>query len=128
MESILTSIKQQLGIEEEYSPFDPELIIFINSSIASLSQLGVGPEQGFSISDETSTWGDYVGEDPRLVSIIKTCIFLKVKILFDPPMSSIVMESLKEMMREQEWRLRHHMEVVTVLDKKSDEEVSGNGI
>ena len=104
MESILTSIKKLLGIAEEYEHFDADLIMHINSVFSILTQLGVGPSEGFSISDKYSTWDEFISDDPRL-DMIKSYVHLKVKILFDPPTSSAVMEATNRMISEFEWRL-----------------------
>ena len=104
MESILTSIKKLLGIDAEYTHFDADLIMHINSVFMIMGQLGLGPEEGFSIADESSIWDDYI---PNLqnVEAIKSYMHLKVKLLFDPPTSSAVMESYNRMINEFEWRL-----------------------
>lgn len=104
MDSILNSIKKLLGITEEYTHFDPDLILHINSAFMILNQLGVGPETGFYISDNSKTWDEYVSEEENLEAV-KTYVHLKVKLMFDPPQSSIVMESMKQMISELEWRL-----------------------
>lgn len=103
-DSILTSIKKQLGLEEAYTHFDADIIININSAIATLTGIGVGPSNGFIIEDKTQTWDDFVPRDIRNESI-QTYIYLKVKLIFDPPMSTAVMETYKETIREIEWRL-----------------------
>lgn len=104
MESILTSIKKLLGITEDYEHFDADIIMHINSVFMILNQLGVGPEKGFSISDETATWNDYLPDATNLEAV-KSYMHLKVKLLFDPPLSSSVMESMQHMISELEWRL-----------------------
>lgn len=104
MESILTSIKKLLGITEEYTQFDDDIIMHINSVFLNLSQLGVGPEEGFTIEDDYATWEDYIGDDMNLQAV-KSYIYLKVKLLFDPPLSSAVIESTNRMIAELEWRL-----------------------
>lgn len=104
MDSILTSIKKLLGIAEDYEHFDQDLIIHINSVLSVLTQLGVGPSEGFSIEDENATWNDFIPEDKRLSSI-RSYVYMKVKLLFDPPLSSSVMESMNRMISEFEWRL-----------------------
>ena len=104
MDSILTSIKKLLGIAEDYEHFDQDLIIHINSILSVLTQLGVGPSEGFSIEDENATWNDFIPEDKRLSSI-RSYVYMKVKLLFDPPLSSSVMESMNRMISEFEWRL-----------------------
>lgn len=104
MDSILTSIKKLLGISEEYEHFDPDIIMHINSVFMILTQLGVGPPEGFAIEDETSLWTDFIPETPKLEAV-KTYIHLKVKLLFDPPLSSAVIESTNRILSELEWRL-----------------------
>ena len=104
MESILTSIKKLLGITEEYNHFDADIIIHINSAFMVLTQLGVGPSDGFSISDKSATWDSFV-KDPKTYEAVKSYVYLKVKLLFDPPTSSAAMESITRMIDEFEWRL-----------------------
>lgn len=103
-ESILTSIKKLLGITEEYTHFDSDIITHINSVLAILTQLGVGSADGFTISDDSSTWKDFMGEDKKF-EFVKSYVHLKVKLLFDPPLSSAVMESMNRMISELEWRI-----------------------
>ena len=104
MESILTSIKKLLGIEEEYTQFDNDIIMHINSVFLNLTQLGVGPAEGFLIEDDTATWEDFIGDSNQLQAV-KSYMYLKVKLLFDPPLSSSVIESMNRMIAELEWRL-----------------------
>lgn len=109
MESILTSIKKLLGITEEYEHFDADIIMHINSVLMILTQLGVGPSEGFLIQDETSTWTDFV-PDTMKIEAIKSYMYLKVKLLFDPPLSSAVMESYNRQISELEWRITSEAE------------------
>lgn len=104
MESILTSIKKMLGIDEQYKQFDSELIMHINSVFLNLTQLGVGPSVGFSIIDDLDTWEDFIGDSDQLQAV-KSYMYLKVKLLFDPPLSSSVIESINRIIAELEWRL-----------------------
>ena len=104
MESILTSIKKLLGITEEYTHFDADIIMHINSVFMILNQLGVGPAEGFFIEDDSTTWEEYLG-DPTKLQIVKSYIYLKVRILFDPPTNGTVMNSVTQMINEFEWRL-----------------------
>lgn len=110
MESILTSIKKLLGITEEDSSFDLDIIMLINSAFVNLQQLGVGPSEGFSIEDDTATWEDFLGDD-KAVHMVRNFIWLKVKMVFDPPTSSFVMDAIKHEIAENEWRLMVHMEL-----------------
>ena len=106
MESILTSIKKLLGIDEEYTHFDADIIMHINSVLMILTQLGVGPAEGFVIEDDTSTWVDFIPEaNAAQLHAIKSYIFMKVKLIFDPPLSSSVIESMNRQIAEFEWRL-----------------------
>lgn len=104
MESILTSIKKLLGISEEYEHFDADLIMHINSVFLVLNQLGVGPKDGFTIEDKGSEWTEFI-EDPKQLQAVKSYMHMKVKLLFDPPLSSAVIESTNKLIAELEWRL-----------------------
>lgn len=103
-DSILISIKKMLGIEENYNVFDTDIIIHINTIFMTLNQLGVGPSSGFKIEDDSAIWSEYIDEDSDLEAV-KTYIYLKVKLLFDPPLSSSVIEVMKQSITELEWRL-----------------------
>lgn len=103
-DSILTSIKKLLGMTEEYTAFDTDITIHINTAFMTLHQLGIGPEEGFRIEDKYNTWDEYIDEEDNL-DAVKTYIYLKVKLVFDPPLNSSVMESLKQVINEYEWRL-----------------------
>lgn len=104
MDSILTSIKKLLGIAEEYEHFDNDLIIHINSVFSILTQLGVGPVDGFSIKDSNAVWSDFIPEKSRLEEI-KSYMYLKTRLIFDPPSGSAVIESINRMISELEWRI-----------------------
>lgn len=104
-DSILTSIKKLLGITEEYEHFDVDLIMHINSVLFVLTQLGVGPSTGFTINSKAHTWDDFIPEDMALYESVKSYVFMKVKLLFDPPQSSAVTESYNRLISEFEWRL-----------------------
>lgn len=104
-ESILTSVKKLLGIEEECEEFDLDIAMNINSAMATLRQLGIGPQEGFFISNKNATYEDYLGDNQRLIPQVKMYLFYKTKLGFDPPASSTVMECIKQMIAEVEWRL-----------------------
>lgn len=108
-ESILTSIKAQLGIREDYTAFDSQLIMHINSVLMVLSQLGVGPTSGLAISDKTSTWSDFLSSNKKLEAT-KSYVGMKVKMMFDPPTTSVVADSMNRMINEFEWRLNAEVE------------------
>lgn len=109
MSSILTSTKKILGIEETYTDFDVDILMHINSVFATLNQLGIGPEQGFAIEDATPTWDAFLGTDLRLNSV-KTYVYLRVRLLFDPPQNSYAIDSMKEQIRELESRINMYRE------------------
>ena len=105
MESILTSIKKLLGIAADYKHFDMDIIIHINSVFAILTQLGVGPSDGFSIENEFPIWDDFMSSEDKRFRMIKTYVYMKVKLVFDPPTNSSHLQALKDAVDEYEWRL-----------------------
>lgn len=105
MDSILTSIKKMLGITEEYTHFDDDIVIHINSVFADLHLLGVGPDDCFSIEDDTAIWADFIPDDDKRFNSVKTYIYQRVKLLFDPPASSAVMDSMQRQIDKFEWSL-----------------------
>ena len=104
MESILTSIKKLLGMTEDYTAYDDQIIIHVNSVFMILTQLGIGPEDGFAIKDKEAAWNDFVSDETKL-ELVKSYVYLKVKLLFDPPSNSSVIESINRQINEFEWRL-----------------------
>lgn len=105
MESILTSVKQMLGITAEHEYFDADIIMHINTVFMILTQLGVGPSKGFRISDSLALWSDFIPEDNMMFEPVKTYMGLKVRLLFDPPSSGSVTESINRAIHELECRL-----------------------
>jgi hypothetical protein len=103
-QSILTSTKKALGLSEDYTPFDPELIMHINSVLSEFHQLGIGPDAGFEITDETATWSDFLADDPRLNGA-QSLLYLQVKMLFDPPTVGYVVTALEKQIEQKQWRL-----------------------
>lgn len=104
MGSILDDVKQMLGIEIDDPSFDREIVLHINSVFLILNQLGVGPPDGYRIFDRSQTWSDFVSTRVD-VEALKSYVYLKVRLLFDPPTSSFVLESINKMASEFEWRL-----------------------
>lgn len=104
MESILDSIKKLLDLNPEDTQWDTNIIMHINSVFMILTQVGVGPSEGFAITDNTTTWDEFV-PDVTKVAGIKSYMYAKVKIVFDPPTSSVVMDALTRTITEYEWRL-----------------------
>lgn len=104
-ESILTSIKKLLGIDGDYAHFDADLIMHINSVFSILTQMGVGPDTGFFITGNSEKWTDFINSDLECCSLVRSYVYLKVKLLFDPSLSSAVTESINRQISEFEWRL-----------------------
>ena len=103
-ESILNSIKKLLGIAANYTHFDTDIIIHINTVFMTLNQLGVGPSEGFRIKDSITQWNEYIEDDDDLDGV-KTYMYLRVKLIFDPPLNGSIQATMKESIREFEWRL-----------------------
>lgn len=114
-DSILLSIKKMLGLPEEYDAFDLDIITHINSAFTVLTQLGVGPADGFMIDDKTAIWSDFM-PDMRFYQLVKSYVVLKVRLLFDPPISSAVLECYKTQINEYEWRLKTMVETEEVTE------------
>lgn len=115
MESILTSIKKLLGISEEYTHFDADIIMHINSVFMTLTQLGVGPSRGFIIEDDTAYWEDFISDEKKLQAI-KTYIYLKVRLVFDSAsLGSATLAAYERQIQELEWRLNVAAETKTTL-------------
>lgn len=105
MDSILTSTKKLAGLAEEYDHFDPDIIMYINFVFLTLKQIGVGPSEGFVITDEAATWDSFIPDNEILRESIKAYMGAKVRIQFDPPTSSSHLDALKRQIDEYEWRL-----------------------
>lgn len=103
-ESILTSTKKILGIDESYTAFDLDILTHINSAFATLAQIGIGPENGIYVEDDTLVWEALTGSDP-LLNGVKTYVFLKVRLAFDPPGTSFHIGAVEKQIQELEWRL-----------------------
>jgi hypothetical protein len=108
-DSILDTIKKMNGVTADYTVYDTDFIVFINGAMMTLNQLGVGPKEGFTISGRSETWDDFLPSDSFLDGV-KQYIFLHVKMLFDPPQSSIAMEAYKQQKEEMGWRLKEQAE------------------
>jgi hypothetical protein len=104
MDSILVSIKKTLGIEAEDTHFDQDIILHINSTLMILNQIGIGPDTGYFISDDSQTWTEFLDGREDLEAV-KTFVYLKVRLLFDPPSSAFVLDSMERNINQLEWRL-----------------------
>ena len=118
--SILNNVKKMLGLDENYTAFDTDVIIHINSVFSTLSQLGIGPSTGFMIEDDILTWDDFFETaDPNL-NAVKTYVYLRVRLLFDPPATSFAISAMNEQIRELEWRLNSYREVTAWTEPMSE--------
>ncbi len=108
---ILESVKKVLGIAPEYLAFDQDIMMHINSVFSVLHQLGVGPDEPFMIEDETATWTEFLGTE-RGVNSIKSYVYLRVRLLFDPPATSFVLDAMEKQIEELGWRISTYMEGV----------------
>ena len=107
--SILLLTKKKIGISPDDNAFDDDIITDINAVIFSLNMIGIG-EEGFSICDASATWTDLLGKDAKIYEAVKTFIYLKVKLMFDPPSSSFVVSALEKQISEIEWKLNFKYE------------------
>jgi len=120
-ESILISIKKMLGLEVDYSPFDTDIIVYINSAFMTLTQLGIGPKEGFVINDYNDTWSQFL-TNKAILGSVKDYVYRYVKIAFDPPSNSFVMDAMRKQLDELGWRLNVQAESVETFDFITDDE------
>lgn len=126
-QGILTSTKKILGLAAEYTAFDQDVITHINSAFAILHGLGVGPEDGFMIEDDCSEWTDFMSEIYTL-NMIRSYVYLKVRLLFDPPTTSYLIEAANNQAKEFEWRISTNREwALDPNDPILEEEVNNDG-
>lgn len=119
-ESILTSVKKTLGLDEAYTAFDADIVLFINTVLADLNQLGIGPSQGFVITGKDELWEEFIGVDLTHTNV-QTYVSLRVRLLFDPPESSYAITSFKEQINQLEWRIRERREEYAWFDPEPDD-------
>lgn len=112
MDNILSSIKKLLGIPTEETAFDSDIIMHINSVFMILNQLGIGPANGFTISDDYALWSDFIPDGQNL-ELVKSYMYMKVRLMFDPPSSSAVLSAMEKSISEFEWRLNVQAETKT---------------
>lgn len=128
-QSILNNTKKLLGISPDDASFDLDIITHINSAFSTLTDLGVGPEEGFVIEDEYVDWEAYQVNDPVKLSKIKTVVYLHTRLAFDPPTVGFLLDSVKEILQEAQWRLNVNRESTEWVDPTpsvdAEEEVAG---
>jgi hypothetical protein len=115
IDSILDSTKKTLNLAPDYTAFDEDIIMHINSAFSTLNQLGVGPAEGFMIEDKDPTWDTFLGSDPRL-NHVKSYVFLRVKLLFDPPSTGFHTTAIQKQIEELEWRMNVQREDTAWID------------
>lgn len=118
-ESILTSTKKMIGIDESYTAFDLDIINHINTVFSDLNQLGIGPAEGFMIADASAVWADFLSGDLRLNNV-KTYMYFRVRLMFDPPTTSYLISAMDEQRKELEWRISAHRESISWTDPDPD--------
>ncbi len=120
-QSILIGTKKILGLEADYHHFDLDIMTHINSILAVLTQLGIGPTDGFMVEDESATWSNFIGDD-SVLSMVKTYVYLRVSLLFDPPQTPHLITVKKEQYQELEYRISAHREASHWTDPEPDVE------
>ena len=111
MESILDSIKHLLGIGADDTNFDTELLIHINGALMIVNQLGVGPEDGYSIVDKNNKWEEFILGQKNL-ELVKTVVYLRTRLTFDPPQNSFLVKAIEEQIKEYDWRIEINHTVI----------------
>lgn len=125
-DSILDSTKKTLNLASDYTAFDQDIILHINSVFSTLNQLGIGPSVGFMIADKNPVWADFLEGDLRLNNI-KSYMYLRVRLLFDPPTLGYVIDAMKDQIKELEWRINVQRESIAWVDPSPDNEVVLDG-
>lgn len=105
MDSILNNVKKLLGIDSEDDSFDVDVMTMINSTIPSLAQMGIGPSNGYMVTSADDKWTDWITTNTINLQGVKTYLYLKIKLIFDPPTNSTVVEAFNKNLNELEWRM-----------------------
>lgn len=121
--SILNSTKKILGIPEDYTVFDHDVITHINATFSTLTQLGIGPIGGFMIDDDAAEWSEYIDDNAPQLNSVKTYMYLKVRQYFDPPTTSFAIAAMDHQIQELEWRLNVDRENLDWVDPDPEEVV-----
>lgn len=115
--SILNSVKKNIGLDETYKEFDPDIIMHINTVFDILGQLGVGPEEGFQIEDDSSVWKDFLPDrKTKRFNLVKTYMYAKVRLMFDPPQTSSLLNALTETVKELESRISYEADPINTFE------------
>lgn len=116
MDTILTSVKKQLGIDESLTVYDADILIHINTVLSTLHQLGVGPINGYTVTDENDSWDEIIDPDDPTYNAVKTYVYLSVRVLFDPPATSYLLDSYQKQIDRLEWRINTRREETDWVD------------
>lgn len=122
IQSILDGTKKNLGIDADYTAFDHDILVAINSVFLDLAQIGIGPEAGFEIEDNTATWDTFLGDNPKL-NAVRTYVYLRVRLIFDPPTTSFAIASFERQIEKLEWRLMVEVDPPLPVILPDDEDV-----
>lgn len=109
MDSILNTTKKLLGLDGDYTPFDTDIIVNINAAFNTLTQLGVGPKEGYMITGAENVWDEFT-TNKQILGMLQQYLYLKTKVIFDPPSTSFVADALKSQAEQMEWRMREQAE------------------
>lgn len=123
-DSILTSIKKLLGITEDYTHFDTDITMHINTAFSVLTQIGVGPATGFHITGANETWSSFIGE-PSFVEMIKSYVYLRVRMLFDPPVNGSLIDAMNKQIDQYEWRIMVALDPTETDNEGEETQVNG---
>lgn len=103
MDSILESVKDYLGVSDDVTAYDTEILMAINAVMIALKQFGIGPEEGYVVEGTYDTWDDLMGDNHP--GGVREYVCMRVRMLFDPPSNNQIMAALKEQISEFEWRI-----------------------
>lgn len=135
-QSILKTIKKMLGIDENHKAFDLDVIVDINATFLTLNELGIGPEYPYAITGESETWSDFLGDQEKYLAGVQTYVYMRVRLMFDPPSNSFLVDSMQKQIQEFEWRftvqpkddksLKHMNSFKTKIPPYDEDESSNN--
>lgn len=126
-QSILNSTKKILGIGPDDTSFDLDVMTYINSAFSNLHSIGIGPEEGFEIEDDRAEWADFGIDSLPILHQLKTCVYLRARMMFDPPTTSYLLQAMERQIVEAEWRLNEMREQTAWVDPDPPLELTADG-
>jgi hypothetical protein len=126
-QSILNSTKKILGIGPDDTSFDLDVMTYINSAFFNLHQLGIGPVEGFEVEDDRTEWADFGIDSLPMLHQLKTCVYLRARMMFDPPSTSYLLQAMERQVVEAEWRLNQMREETGWVDPDPPEALMADG-